>query len=238
MRSIAGPTLPDSDAEREAWLARYVAGTLPDSDAERVEAYWAEHPELTDELERASRVADGLHGLRARGELGAAVRGSWWSNRLSLFAVAAGGATLAAGLLGWWMTTARPALPIADSLASLATETRPHALMATVSVLRLRTAGADATLERPAAGGAVAIRVLPEDGGAGPYRLRVHGIDGAAANCAAGEFDGLYAADDGFFTAYVPASALCAGRYALEVHGPAEAPPSTFTLDVRTDPTP
>lgn len=235
MNAATGPTLPDTEAEREAWLARYVADTLPEAEAARVEAYWAEHPELTREIERAARIADGLRGLRARGELDAAVRGSWWSNRLPLFAFAAGFGGVAAGLLGWWMATARPALPLADSLAGLAGEARPLRLAATVSVLRLRSAAADATLVRPAADAAVAVRVLPEDAGSGPYRVQVRGIQGAAVGCAAGGFDGLYATDDGFVTVYVPTAALCAGRYSVEVHGPGTGAGSVFTLDVRTD---
>lgn len=224
------------DGERDALLGRYLAGRLSDSEAERFEAYWADHPEITRDLEATARLGAGLADLRRRGELATVVRGAWWSRPLTLLSIAAGVAALAAGVFAWVLAERAPQIPLGGGLGALPRYAAAQLpLGESVSLLRLRAAArADATLVLPADPRAIAIRVLPEQPSpSGTYRVEI-AVDGADTSRPAGAATGLPAAEDGFVTAYVDSRALRPGRYRVAVQ-PADvaAAASVFVLDVR-----
>jgi hypothetical protein len=225
-----------ADGERDALMARYLAGRLSDDEAERFESWWAQHPELTPDLEATARLASGLRDMRRRGELTAAVRGGWWARPLALLSIAAGVAAVAAGAVAWLLTVRTPEIPLAGAVASLprlAAGQLP--IGGTYSLLRLRAAvRADATLELPAGPRAIALRVLPEQSSAsGRYRVELAREESRNAGVALD----LRAADDGFVDVFVDSRALSPGRYRLAI-APEEsvASGSVFVLDVRAGP--
>lgn len=225
-----------ADADRDALMARYLAGRLTDDEAERFETYWAQHPELTRELEATARLASGLRDLRRRGELATVVRGAWWARPLSLLSIAAGVAAVAAGAVAWLLTVRAPEIPLGGAIASLPRYAAGQLPVGeTYSLLRLRAATrADAVLELPVEPRAIALRVLPEQASPdGRYRVELARDDARDAGVAAD----LRAADDGFVDVYVDSRALSPGRYRLAVV-PEEsaASASVFVLDVRAGP--
>jgi hypothetical protein len=233
-------TVADGDAEghagSDALMARYLAGRLSDAEAERFESWWAQHPELTRDLEATARLASGLRDLRQRGELTTAVRGAWWARPLALLSIAAGVAAVAAGALAWLLTVRTPEIPLGGVVASLPRLAAGHLpLGETVSLLRLRSSvRADAVLDLPTEPRAIALRVLPEQGSAsGRYRIELARVDGREAGVATD----LRAADDGFVDVYVDSRALSPGRYRLAI-APEEsvASASLFVVDVRSGP--
>lgn len=234
-----GPAMLSTDVERDDWIARYLAGKLSDADTARFEAYWAAHPEIIRDLEAGARLKAGLCDLRARGELGGAVRDRWWSRRLSLLAVAATVSAVAAGVVAWRMATHANLVPVAPTIAALA----PHAASplrkgATYSLLRLRSSSlSDATIDLPAEPQAIELRVLPEKAAAdGRYVVGIAPLD---ANDAVGResVTAPIAADaDGFVTVYVDSRELAAGRYRLRVQpsgAAGDASASDFRVSVR-----
>jgi hypothetical protein len=233
-RYDANPNATLAPEEREVLLARYLAGALDDVDAERFEAYWAEHPELTRDVEASARVKTGLADLNRRGELAKLVRGAWWSRGL-LLSIAAGVAALGVGLVTWQGSLRDVRIPLAGVVAAL-----PGAgagalpVGATVSVLRLRGAAAvDATLRLPEAPAAIRIRVLPEQPSPlGRYRLELTGT-GDTARPPAGVAADLVADADGFVSVYADARALRPGRYRLVITPAGSPERSEFAIDVR-----
>lgn len=224
------------DVERDAMMVRYLAGRLSDDEEERFEAWWAENPEATLDVEACARLRSGLGDLRSRGELPTVVRGAWWSRPLALLSIAAGVAAVAAGGVAWLVATrmpTRPVVPVAAAIAALpAHSAATLSLGDTYSLLRLRSASADAVVVLPAEPRALAFRVLPEQP-SNDGRYRVEFVrDGERAPTPAGGVDGLAAAADGFVDAFVDSRGLAPGRYRLTVT-PTGAAPSVFVVDVR-----
>lgn len=224
------------DADRDALMARYLAGRLSDDEAQRFEAWWAEHPEVTRDLEATARLASGLRDLRRRGELKTVVRGAWWARPLALLSIAAGVAAVAAGAVAWLVTVRAPEIPLGGALASLPRLAAGQLPVGeTYSLLRLRAATrADAVVELPAQPQAIAFRVLPERSSTtGRYRVELAREGARGAGVAAD----LRAADDGFVDVYVDSRALAPGRYRLAiVPEESAASASVFVLDVRSGP--
>jgi hypothetical protein len=224
-----------ADADRDVLMARYLAGRLSDDEAERFEAYWAQHPELTRDLEASARLAAGLRELRQRGELTTAVRGAWWARPLALLSIAAGVTAVAAGAVAWLLSARAPEIPLGAAVASLPRYAAGQLPVGeTYSLLRLRSAArADAVLELPAEPRAIALRVLPERASAdGRYRVELAREGAADAGLAAD----LRAADDGFVDVYVDSRALAPGRYRLAVVPADGVASGVFLLDVRAGP--
>lgn len=229
-----------TDVERDDWIARYLAGKLSDAESARFEAYWAAHPEIIRDLEATARLKAGLGDLRLRGDLGGVVRDRWWSRRLSLLAMAATVAAVAAGVVAWHMATHAGLVPVAPTIAALAPHaSNPLAKGATYSLLRLRSSElADATIYLPAQPQAIELRVLPESAAVDDrYVVRFAPL---AADDTAGRESvtaPIPADADGFVTVYVDSRELEVGRYRLRVQpsgaaGPGDA--SEFHVSVRT----
>lgn len=227
------------DLDRDEWIARYLAGRLSETDTARFEAYWAEHPEITRDLEASARLQAGLRDLRARGELDGVVRDRWWSRRLSLLAVAATVAAFVGGIVAWRMAEGIDRVQLAPTLAALATHaSNPLEKGATYSLLRLRSsATVDATIDLPAEPRAVELRVLPETTSPdGRYVVRLAAIDDDGRVGSPTTTGPVPADPDGFVTVYVDSRELEAGRYQLGVApsgGPAAAEWSDFRVSVR-----
>jgi hypothetical protein len=224
------------EGERDALMARYLAGRLSDDEAERFEAWWAENPTATRDLEASARLRAGLADLRGRGELPTVVRGAWWSRPLALLSIAASVAAVAAGAVAWMLGTREPVIPLGAAVASLPRHSAATLMLGdTYSLLRLRSASADAVVTLPAAPRALAFRVLPEQPSSdGRYRVEML-RDGETAARGAGVLGDLPAATDGFVDVYVDSRALSPGRYRLSVV-PTGAAPSVFVVDVRRAP--
>jgi hypothetical protein len=224
------------EGERDALMARYLAGRLSDDEAERFEAWWAENPAVTRDLEVSARLRAGLADLRGRGELPTVVRGSWWSRPLALLSIAASVAAVAAGAVAWMLTTREPVIPLGAAVASLPRHSAATlALGDTYSLLRLRSASADAVVTLPAEPRALAFRLLPEQPSSdGRYRVEMVRDDERTAQ-GGGVLGDLPAATDGFVNVYVDSRALSPGRYRLTVV-PTAAAPSVFVVDVRPAP--
>lgn len=227
------------ELDRDEWIARYLAGRLSDSDTARFEAYWAEHPEITRDLEASARLQAGLRELRARGELEGVVRDRWWSRRLSLLAVAATVSAFVGGFVAWQMAGRMDRVPLAPTLAALATHaSSPLEKGATYSLLRLRSvATADATIDLPVEPRAIELRVLPEAMSAdGHYVVRLAALDEDGTAHAASLTPPVAADADGFVTIYVDSRGLDAGAYVLGVApsgAAADSEWSEFRLKVR-----
>lgn len=220
--------------EREVLLARYLAGALTDADAERFEAYWAEHPELTRDVEASARVKTGLADLHRRGELGKLVRGAWWSRGL-LLSIAAGVAALGIGLVTWQAVTREARIPLGSVVAALpALGGGGLPVGATYSVLRLRAAAAvDATVRLTGAPAAIRIRALPEQASpVGRYRIELTNTRSTATR-PAGVAEDLAPDEDGFVSVYADSRALAPGRYRLAVVPVGAAARTEFVVDVR-----
>ncbi len=224
--------------ERDVLLAKYLAGALSDEEAARVEQWWASDPALVRDLEATARLASGLAELRRRGELTGIVRGPWWSRPLALLSIAATLAALAVGVFEWRSLPSAAPLALSAGLDGL-----PHGtagslpLAGTYSLLRLRgSAPVDATVSLPAAAGAIALRVLPEQPSpTGRYRLELSPTAGTASAAGTSTLAGLTPGADGFVAAYVDAQAWRPGRWRVRVvpEGRPDAESSDFVLEVR-----
>jgi hypothetical protein len=229
---------PPPAGERDALLAKYLAGALSEEDAARVEEWWSSDPGLIRDLEATARLASGLADLRRRGELPGIVRGPWWTRPLALLSIAATLAALAVGVFAW-----RSFPPVAPLAVSAGLDGLPHRgagsvrLAGTYSLLRLRnSAPVDATVSLPAAPGAIALRVLPEQPSpTGRYRLELAPADPTAAAVRTSTLAGLAPGADGFVAAYVDAQAWRPGRWRVRVvpEGRPDSESSDFLLEVR-----
>ncbi len=231
-----------ADIERDHWVERYLAGRLSSSDTQRFEAYWVEHPEITDELESAASLRAGLAQLSARQELDALLRPAWWSGRLRLMALAASVAMVALAVVLW--SGSRPAGPmqVAAAAAALpAFDGAPLRALTSVTVMRLRSASpVDATIELPRSPQALWLRVLPEVAaaddagtvGSEPQAQTVRVSLGEANQAAPAMVLPAITPDaQGFVNVYVDSRALRPGRWELQLqHG---ATQSRFLLEVR-----
>lgn len=220
------------DVERDVLMSRYLAGRLSDDEAERFEAWWAENPQVTRDLEAGARMRSGLADLQRRGELPTVVRGAWWSRPLALLSIAASVAAFAVGAVVWFIAAREPSIQLAAAIGSLPRHSAGTLAMGdTYSLLRLRSASSDAVVVLPSEPRALAFRVLPEQPSSdGTYRVEFardgerHVVTGAVA--------GLAPAADGFVDVYVDSRGLDPGRYRLTI-APAGAAPSVFVVDVR-----
>jgi hypothetical protein len=223
------------DVERDVLMSRYLAGRLSDDEAERFEAWWAENPQATRDLEAGARLRSGLADLQRRGELPTVVRGAWWSRPLALLSIAASVAAFAVGAAVWFIAAREPSIPLAAAIGSLPRHSAGTlALGETYSLLRLRSASADAVVSLPAEPRALAFRVLPEQPSS-DGRYRVEFARDGERQVATGAVAGLAPAPDGFVDVYVDSRGLEPGRYRLTV-APTGAAPSVFVVDVRRPP--
>jgi len=217
------------DSEAQDLMARYLAGRLSDSDTAKFEAWWERNPAAIHDIDRVARLQDGLHGLRARGELEPLLRRSWWTGTLRFMAMAASVAAVA--LLAWIWQAGSPAAP--PRLATLPTGFDVLARQVPAEAqyfMTLRSRDDVSKVALPAEPIALHWRLLPDaPTPAGRYRVSLTPVDGTAVGSVLATV-----ADDGFVDVYVDSRTLREGRYwlALEPVAPTSAAGSRYALVV------
>jgi hypothetical protein len=207
-----------SDSEAQDLMARYLAGRLSDRETAQFEAWWARNPDAIRDIDHVARLQDGLHGLRARGELEPLLRRSWWTGTLRFMAMAA--SVAAVGLLAWvWQSTTHGA-PL--RIAALPTDFDVLARQAPAQAqyfMTLRSRDNGGTVVLPPSPVALHWRLLPDTPAAdGRYRVSLTAVaDEAGATALA------TVAADGFVDVYADSRSLQPGQYWLALE-PLAAP--------------
>jgi hypothetical protein len=200
---------------------RYLADQVTEAERASFEAYLRESPQALRELEATARLKVGLQTLREGGELDSLLRASPASGRQRTFALAASVAALVIGI-GVFFWNSRPAAPVfAASLSSLV-DSAGHGLAigSTQGVFRKRAEGFDATIELPAPGQAIALRILPEtQAQSGLYRVELARVRDDDTIEAVAAVNALQPGADGFVTIFAAASRWEPGQYRLFVSG-------------------
>lgn len=200
---------------------RYLADQLSEAERNVFEAYLRDNPRALKELEATARLKVGLQMLRETGELSALLRSSPAAGKRGVFALVATVAALVVGIgvFRWSQELAEPML--AASLSAFA-DRAGHGLSvgATQAVFRKRAEGYDATIELPAPGQAVELRILPETRApTARYRIELAQIRDDNTIVPVATVSELQPAADGFVTVFVDAARWAPGRYRLAVSG-------------------
>jgi hypothetical protein len=207
-----------SDSEAQDLMARYLAGRLSDSETARFEAWWQRNPDAIRDIDHVARLQDGLHGLRARGELEPLLRRSWWTGTLRFMAMAASVAAVA--LLAWLWQAATPGTPL--RIAALPTDFDVLARQVPAQAqyfMTLRSRDNGSTVVLPPSPVALHWRLLPDTPAAdGRYRVSLQSMDGDSESAALSSV-----AADGFVDVYADSRTLQPGRYWLALE-PVAAP--------------
>jgi hypothetical protein len=212
-----------SDSEAQDLMARFLAGRLSDSETARFEAWWQRNPDAIRDIDHVARLQDGLHGLRARGELEPLLRRSWWTGTLRFMAMAASVAAVA--LLAWLWQAATPGTPL--RIAALPTDFDVLARQAPAQAqyfMTLRSRDNGSAVVLPTSPVALHWRLLPDTPSAdGRYHVSLTPmVDGAVADDA-GTTALASVAADGFVDVYADSRTLRPGRYWLALE-PLAAP--------------
>lgn len=204
-----------SDSEAQDLMARYLAGRLSDSETARFEAWWERNPDAIRDIDHVARLQDGLHGLRARGELEPLLRRSWWTGTLRFMAMAASVAAVA--LLVWLWRAAAPGAPL--RIAALPTDFDVLARQAPAQAqyfMTLRSRDNGSAVALPPSPVALHWRLLPDTPSAdGRYRVSLTPIVDGAADDDTGATALASVAPDGFIDVYADSRTLRPGRYWL-----------------------
>ena len=201
----------------------YLADKLTGEERAAFESQMLEHPELVQEVEQAARLKVGLMRLQERGELDALLRRKPWHRQPRFYAWAASLVLILAALLLW--VDRSPTQPVLVASLSAWTDAsgRPLPVAASRSLLRVRGAQYDATIETTDVPAAVELRLLPEFETQPPvYRVALSYIDESGAATERGSLPGVAAGADGYVTVYVDSGALEPGQYRLSL-SPADA---------------
>lgn len=228
--SVAGLSIDDPTLAN-----RYLAGQLADAEQAAFEARLAEDPSVLLELEATARLKAGLRQLRRRGDLESAMPDHRRSG-VAAFGLAAVLALLAIGLGLDSSVIGRSPSIAADVSALTSAYAKKLPIASSHSLLRMRSARADAVIPLPATPGAIELRVLSAE--AQPqasYRLRLRRLvaEGSPAGSVSERI--IDAAPDGWVTLYLDSRALAPGRYELDIAplASAGAQSEIFIIDIR-----
>jgi hypothetical protein len=205
-------------------VARYLADQLSDAERESFEAYYLEHPEMVQELNRTAQFKSGLMDLRDSGALNESSHPLFWWQRTSRVAIAASLILVVIFGFAWVALDSEPRPALAASITAL-TNTFQSTLPVANShnIQRTRTSFNDATIRLPANPAAIELRVKPE-APAVPARYRISlGLvarDDSITHLI--EVSGLQSAEDGFVTVFMNAPVLTPGVYELQISGDVE----------------
>lgn len=217
-----------SDSEAQDLIARYLAGRLSDTETAQFEAWWQRNPGAIRDIDHVARLQDGLHGLRARGELEPLLRRSWWTGTLRFMAMAASVAALA--LLVWVWQAGAPGTPLRIAALPTGFDVLARQVPAQAQYfMTLRSRDNGGTVVLPPSPVALHWRLLPDTPAAdGRYRVSLTAVADAATATALASV-----AADGFVDIYADSRTLRPGRYWLTLE-PVAAPgqPSRFALVV------
>lgn len=223
-------------------IARYLAGQLSDREREEFEAQFVENPALLRELDRTARFKSGLMALRDSGALQKLLIGKPWWQRTGTLAMAASLLLFVIGAGVWLRVSMAPSPILAASTQGLGTAI-PSSLNAadTYEIQRTRSSSYDATIKRPANGGAIEVRVKP-DTAASPARYRVSiGQYSDKPSDPIAVISGAQPLSNGFVPVYLNSSRLLPGVYELKISGDSgtngEKSESSFLIEL-TDSSP
>ncbi|HMN46279.1 MAG TPA: hypothetical protein PKE27_17005 [Povalibacter sp.] len=214
---------------------RYLAGQLAGAEQAAFEARLIEDPAVLRELEATARLKAGLRQLRRRGDLEHAMPGQRRS-AVTAFGLAAAMALLAIGLGLNFPVGDRPPSIAADVAALTAGHGKTLPIASSHSLLRMRSARADAVIALPATPGAIELRVLSAEAQPqAPYRLRLRRPADATSRAGSVAESLIEAAPDGWVTLYLDSRTLSPGRYELDIVPMAspEGQPEIFVIDIR-----
>jgi hypothetical protein len=220
------------------FVARYLADQLSDAERERFEAYYLEHPEMLQELNRTAQFKSGLMDLHKLGELETILNQRPWWQRTSRLAIAASllVAVIGAGIWFNWHGASQPIL--ASSVTALTHRYQPTLPIAgSFNIQRTRTSSYDATINLPESAAAIELRVKPEVS-AIPARYRVGLARVSADNSVTqiAEVKALQPAKDGFVAIYLNSAALSPAIYEIKLSSDIDAnvtkAESSFLIEV------
>jgi len=218
--------------------ARYLADQLSDSEREAFESYYAEHPEMMQELEVAARLKVGLMGLHDARELEPLLKRPARFPRTLQFAAAAAVIVAAVGISMFYMRgPSTLALLAASPAAFVDSRGIPLPVASTRTLLLARGTGYDAEISSTAKGATTELRIRAEFEAEPPgYRVTLSSIgdDGEATFLA--EIGHLAATEDGFVHVFLSGT-RSAGTYSLVLSGDegtnAAGKASTFLIRIR-----
>ena len=203
-------------------IARYLADRLSDEEREGFEAYYLEHPEMLQELNRTAQFKSGLVDLQKSGELNRLIENRSWWQRVGGLAVAASVVLTIVGAGIWFNWQNRPTPILAASTAALVDSSQPVLPIAGRYTLETtRTSSYDATIQLPINPAAIELKIRPEIP-AERYRLRLARITQADARTSLAELDNLRPTADGLVTTYLNTRDISPGVYELGIASSSE----------------
>lgn len=202
-------------------ISKYLGGELSDHERTEFEAYWAEHPELIEELEVDARLESGFAHLRKSGRLDALI--SVRPTRRSVWPIALAASLIAGVGIAVWMGAERTARPIALAVSVAALNEAyvgSSRTLQSIDLLPVRSTLYDAVIELPKKPAALELHVLPEGvPKSSQYQISLLQISSDGKRVQLGAIDGLQPDADDFLTVYVDSARLVPGQYELRVAG-------------------
>jgi hypothetical protein len=226
------------DIDQDQVIARYLSGRLADDESEAFEQYLAEHPQIYAEIEQTLRFKEGLARLRERGELNTLLRGPATRRWVPYAAAASVAAVTVAALLWLQLRSPTPGMLFLSPSELAARHHEPIAVRGSYVLARTRGVGGATEVVLPTEPGAIELKVVPSDAGAGRYSVALRRLDGPAATASAGQIDARGAGPDGYVTIYVDSSQLTPGDYEVSltpaVSAVARTPSDRFVIRLRS----
>jgi hypothetical protein len=216
--AAVGLAFDKKSVDDQELVARYLADQLSQAERDSFEAYYLEHPEVLQELNRTAKFKAGLMDLQQSGELARLIsQPARRTHRLAM-ALAAAGAFVILGAGVWWARhVAQPML--AASAAALTPRFAAHLpVIDSYELQRTRTSSYDATIELPNTPAAIELRIRPSVR-AVPARYRVTLAPLTESSGEFAELGALDPASDGFVTIYLDGSKLSPTIYEIKLVG-------------------
>jgi hypothetical protein len=202
-------------------ISKYLGGQLTDPERTEFEAYWAEHPEIIEELEVDARLESGFAHLQKSGTLDALVNAG--SPRRAAWPIALAASLIAGVGVAVWVgggPTVRP-VALAASVAALNEAYGGKSLpVQAVDLLGARSTLYDAVIELPKTLTVLELHVLLEDiQTSAQYQITLLEISSEGKRAELGTVGGLQSDADGFLTVYVDSARLIPAQYELRIQG-------------------
>ena len=202
-------------------ISKYLGDQLSDHDRTEFEAYWAQHPEITDELEIDARLESGLAHLQASRKLDHSNNAR--STHRSVWPIALAASLIAGVGIALWMGGAGSVrtVTLAASIAALSEAHDGNSpLVQSVDLLHARGTLYDAVIELPKTPVILELHLLPEGiPASAKYAVSLLEISSGGKRAELGTVAGLGTDADGFLTVYVDAAGLEPAQYELRVQG-------------------
>jgi hypothetical protein len=200
-------------------VARYLADRLSDAERESFEAYYIEHPEMLQEVNRTAQFKSGLIDLRDAGKFGNLSQPAPSWNGARVVAIAASIALLAVigGIWRGWNIELRPTLAGSVSALSNAFQsTLP--VVESYSIQRTRSSSYDATIPLPITPAAIELRIKPKVPAVpATYKVSFGAVTADNSTKDTIAIGGLRTAKDGYITVYMNTANLPPAVYELTI---------------------